>query len=113
MRQYTLDGIELALKAIEHRKDCKTAAGIIRKLITTEMIKKGSKQNKIKQKLTCEEEFFKDKQWKPEFIDNMIFADVAGLAKAWENGQSICGDKISVKIYKQTWFNKLMKRIGL
>ena len=41
MRKYTLDGIELALKAIEHRKDCKTAAGIIRKLITTESMKKG------------------------------------------------------------------------
>ena len=40
MRQYTLDGIELALKAIEHRKDCKTAAGIIRKMITTERMRK-------------------------------------------------------------------------
>lgn len=41
MRQYTLDGIELALKAIEHRKDCKTAAGIIRNMIVTESMKKG------------------------------------------------------------------------
>jgi hypothetical protein len=71
MRQYTLDGIELALKAIEHRKDCKTAAGIIRQMITTERIRKG-KHNRID-----------------------ILKDVRFIGT------------------KETWFNKLMKRIGL
>lgn len=40
MRQYTINGIELALNAIKDIKDCKTASAIIRQILTTEKLRK-------------------------------------------------------------------------